>query len=144
MRIENTLTSAQLAAANLAVPLGVLMVEADTGKAKMSVGVPKRWNDLLYWDPAAGQSATFEDLVVTDDLTVGDDVAVTGDAVVSGNLTVTGIAGSVAALVAQGIFAHQGTTLGFYNTSPIAKQTGVAVTAGGIHAALVALGLIAA
>lgn len=34
--------------------------------------------------------------------------------------------------------------LGFYGTTPIAKQTGVAVTAGGIHAALVALGLIAA
>lgn len=34
--------------------------------------------------------------------------------------------------------------VGFYNTAPIAKQTGVAVTAGGIHAALVALGLIAA
>jgi hypothetical protein len=35
-------------------------------------------------------------------------------------------------------------SLGFYGTTPIAKQTGVAVTAGGIHAALVALGLIAA
>jgi hypothetical protein len=34
--------------------------------------------------------------------------------------------------------------LGFYNTAPIAQQTGVAVTAGGIHAALVALGLITA
>ncbi len=35
-------------------------------------------------------------------------------------------------------------SIGFYATTPIAKQTGVAVTAGGIHAALVALGLIAA
>jgi hypothetical protein len=34
--------------------------------------------------------------------------------------------------------------LGFYGTSPIAKQTGVAVTAEAIHAALVALGLIGA
>lgn len=34
--------------------------------------------------------------------------------------------------------------LGFYGTTGIPKQTGVAVTAGGIHAALVALGLIAA
>jgi len=33
-------------------------------------------------------------------------------------------------------------TVGFYGTSPIAKQTGVAVTAEAIHAALVALGLI--
>lgn len=34
--------------------------------------------------------------------------------------------------------------VGFYGTAPIAKQTGVAVTAEGIHAALVNLGLIAA
>ncbi len=32
--------------------------------------------------------------------------------------------------------------VGFYNTAPIAKQTGVAVTDAGIHAALVNLGLI--
>ena len=34
--------------------------------------------------------------------------------------------------------------LGFYGAAPVAKQTGVAVTAAGIHAALVNLGLIAA
>lgn len=34
--------------------------------------------------------------------------------------------------------------IGFYATTPISLQTGVAVTAGGIHAALVALGLITA
>lgn len=34
--------------------------------------------------------------------------------------------------------------VGFYGTAPIAKQTGVAVTAAAVHAALVALGLIAA
>lgn len=37
-----------------------------------------------------------------------------------------------------------GGTLGFYGATPVAKQTGVAVTAAGVHAALVALGLIAA
>jgi len=39
-----------------------------------------------------------------------------------------------------------GTTqkLGFYNKAPVAQQTGVAVTAAGIHAALVSLGLITA
>jgi hypothetical protein len=37
-----------------------------------------------------------------------------------------------------------GGSVGFYGTTPIAKQTGVAVDAAGIHAALVALGLIAA
>jgi hypothetical protein len=35
-----------------------------------------------------------------------------------------------------------GGDVGFYNTAPVAKQTGVAVTAAGIHAALVNLGLI--
>lgn len=34
--------------------------------------------------------------------------------------------------------------VGFYGTTPVAKQTGVAVNAAGIHAALVTLGLIAA
>ena len=38
--------------------------------------------------------------------------------------------------------ATNGTTLGFYDKTPITKQTGVAVTASGIHAALVNLGLI--
>lgn len=37
-----------------------------------------------------------------------------------------------------------GASIGFYGTSPIAKQTGVAVTAQGIHDACVALGLFAA
>lgn len=40
--------------------------------------------------------------------------------------------------------ADTGEKLGFYGTAPIAKQTGVAVSAAGIHAALVALGLISA
>jgi len=34
--------------------------------------------------------------------------------------------------------------LGFYGSTGVAKQTGVAVSAAAIHAALVALGLIAA
>ncbi len=39
---------------------------------------------------------------------------------------------------------HTGPTVGFYSTPPIAKQTGVGISAGAIHAALVALGLISA
>lgn len=34
--------------------------------------------------------------------------------------------------------------LAFYGSTPLVQQTGVAVTAGGIHAALVSLGLITA
>lgn len=42
------------------------------------------------------------------------------------------------------IIAGTGENLGFYDKTPVAKQTGVAVTAAGIHAALVNLGLITA
>lgn len=42
------------------------------------------------------------------------------------------------------VMNHASGKIGFYGTAPIAKQTGVAVSAGGVHAALVALGLIAA
>lgn len=47
-------------------------------------------------------------------------------------------------LIVGGAIDHDGSTVGFYGTAPIAKQTGVAVSAAGIHAALVALGLIGA
>lgn len=44
----------------------------------------------------------------------------------------------------DGALNHDGTHVGFYGTAPVAKQTGVAVTAAGVHAALVNLGLISA
>lgn len=44
----------------------------------------------------------------------------------------------------DGAFDHDGSTVGFYGTAPVAKQTGVAVTSEAIHAALVNLGLIGA
>ena len=37
-----------------------------------------------------------------------------------------------------------GQKLGFFGATPVVQRTGVAVTAGGIHAALVSLGLITA
>lgn len=61
----------------------------------------------------------------------------------TGDFSVATVTTSGAANIG-GALNHDGTTVGFYGTAPIAKQTGVAVTAGGIHAALVALGLIAA
>ena len=42
------------------------------------------------------------------------------------------------------ILTETGGSIGFYGTTPVALQTGVAVSAAGIHAALVALGLITA
>jgi hypothetical protein len=47
------------------------------------------------------------------------------------------------ALVTNGSFSIAG-NVGFYGTAAVAKPTGVAVTAAGVHAALVTLGLIAA
>ena len=62
--------------------------------------------------------------------------------VVAGNTTVST---PVVQFVGQDVqVASEAGTVAFYGTAPIAKQTGVAVTAAGIHAALVALGLIAA
>ncbi len=43
----------------------------------------------------------------------------------------------------DGPLNHDGSTAGFFGTAPAAKPTGVAVTAAGVHAALVTLGLIA-
>lgn len=44
----------------------------------------------------------------------------------------------------NGDLNHDGAGVGFYGTAPVALQTGVAVSAAGIHAALVNLGLITA
>ena len=65
------------------------------------------------------------------------------------NLTGDGTAGPVAATTlavtgSASIGDATTDTVGFYGTTPIAKQTGVAVTIAAVHAALVALGLIAA
>jgi parallel beta-helix repeat protein len=63
------------------------------------------------------------------DINYGDNIAAEGVS----TLVSDGTAGGPVALKA-----------GFYETAPIAKQTGVAVSAAGIHAALVNLGLIGA
>lgn len=52
-------------------------------------------------------------------------------------------AGNTVAHVQAG-FVSGANVLGFYGATPVAQQTGVAVTDAGIHAALVALGLITA
>lgn len=72
----------------------------------------------------------------------------------NGNVTITHSAGvltlsdatDIALGTTTGTKIGTATTqkLGFYNKTPIVLQTGVAVTAGGIHAALVNLGLITA
>lgn len=80
---------------------------------------------------------------ITDAATVYIDAAPTA----GGNATITNsyaiwVDGGVTRL--DGDLDHRGTKLGFYGTTPIAKQTGVGTDAASIHAALVALGLISA
>ena len=55
----------------------------------------------------------------------------------SGSLLIGSGANSNAIKIGHG----DGCSIGFYNKTPIVKQTGVAVSTAGIHAALVALGL---
>ncbi len=55
----------------------------------------------------------------------------------------TGVDGNITLTTSEAL-ALAGTEIGFYATTPIALQTGVAVTIGAVHAALVALGLITA
>jgi len=59
-------------------------------------------------------------------------------------LSVAGIISGSSHLNIEGDIDHDGSNVGFYGTAPVAQQTGVAVTAAGIHAALVNLGLITA
>jgi len=56
----------------------------------------------------------------------------------SGTLVVTG------SVEIDGAFNHDGTTFGVFGTAPATQQTGVAVTAAAIHAALVTYGIITA
>ena len=60
---------------------------------------------------------------------------------VEGTSNPTATGGSTMGVV---VGASTSETLGFYGATGVAKQTGVAVSAAAIHAALVALGLIAA
>lgn len=91
------------------------------------------------------QSQVFQGGILIED---GQSIGVNNGGVmtvpVGATLEIAGTLDCLATVSARGAFFHRGSTLGFYDTAPIAKQTGVAVSAGGVHAALVALGLISA
>ncbi len=67
-----------------------------------------------------------------------------GSVVVNSDGTVSVVGGIQLAndVEIDGALNHDGSTVGFYGTTPTAQQTGVAVSAAAIHAALVTLGLI--
>lgn len=80
----------------------------------------------------------------------GGTVIVTADTAVliggagAADVNIGSATGNVTIATGTGEVQIQGPELGFYGQTPVAQQTGVAVTAGAIHAALVALGLITA
>ncbi len=90
------------------------------------------WNTaataITEWEPALFSGAG--------GLRFTTSVQVDGTLFVPGSLTCGGSATFVGSASLSG-------NVGFYGTVPIAKQTGVAVTVAGIHAALTTLGLIA-
>ena len=59
-------------------------------------------------------------------------------------LTCAGSGGALSSILRIGVTGTVTPQMGFFTTAPVSKPTGVAVTAVGIHAALVTLGLISA
>jgi hypothetical protein len=77
---------------------------------------------------------------------VGEPGRISGASLTSPVAITDAVGGALVTETANGAvrIGRTGGTVAFYGTTPIALQTGVAVTAGGVHAALVALGLITA
>jgi hypothetical protein len=102
-------------------------------------------NRRVYFRTAAGTIASGIYYTASDGLNIGDSTNAA-----SLNFLSAGTAFMFPKLACQGeveiegALNHDGSTVGFYGTTPVAKQTGVAVSAAGIHAALVNLGLIGA
>jgi hypothetical protein len=99
----------------------------------MNAGMRIRFAPLrdIYWDTTLFSGAG--GFNVTGKMEVDELLYAPGSFTASGTISLAGNA----------TIGTTGGNLGFYGTLAIAKQTGVAVTAAGIHAALTALGLIA-
>jgi len=65
-------TAARLTATNLVVPRGLLVVETDTGFAKLGDGAT-RWTALGYWQPAPAAVVTPE-VVDPESVTLAEDL----------------------------------------------------------------------
>ena len=118
---------------------------------------PLRWADLTPPFPAGGL-AVGSDLTVAGDLRAGD-VALTGDLVVGGATTLAGLVTTTIGLTAGGLVTasngitiggaldHDGSTVGFYGTAPVAKPTvtgsrGANAALASLLTALASLGLL--
>lgn len=104
--------------------------------------------ELRLSDTGAGSAYNSEASMLTVSATAGYGIKFNVNAAANSGIRIAsgspGIVTVYGELDIDGALNHDGTTVGFYGTAPIAKQTGVAVDAAGIHAALVALGLIGA
>lgn len=102
-------------------------------------------NNRYYCRDAAGTAASVAYYTTGDALNIGDSTnAEAINFLANGTATMFPKLACVGEVEIDGALNHDGSTVGFYGTAPVAKQTGVAVSAAGVHAALVALGLISA
>lgn len=106
------------------------------GKGKTSTGASSSYGyfSILIEDPTnASRDGKMEWVNrLNNTLTIGLRLSAAGDLKTTRHIEI------------DGDLNHDGSNVGFYGTAPIAKQAGVGVDAASIHAALVALGLIAA
>ena len=108
--------------------VGALLPNANDGAA---IGVSgTAWADLFL---ASGAVINFN----AGDITITH--SATNEVTISGGLIILNDEVRI-----NGALDHNGANVGFYGATPTAQQTGVAVSAAGIHAALVNLGLITA
>lgn len=116
---------------------GVIAIASASANA-FAVGRLGLTTPAFVVDASTGTSIT--GVKITAGATTGG-VAVTAIGETNVILTLNGAGTGAASGVRLGA---AGGRVGFYGTTPIALQTGVAVTAAGLHAALVSLGLITA
>ena len=112
---------------------------ATIGQNGMELGAPKARNNGLRLIGASG----FATYIALDHGTAAQVLVLAADSPTYGSLRVGGSPIAYFLSTAGGGLQIAG-RVGFYNKAPVAKPTGVAVTAAGIHAALVTLGLIGA
>lgn len=116
----------------LRVRSGVFGTSIAVGTNAASAGALRLANGGAIEARNVGDSGNIELMV----LSAGNIISIGGDG--------TGITLGSGILTVGGDLNHDGPNVGFYGTAPIAQQAGVAVTAAGIHAACVALGLFTA
>jgi len=103
--------------------------------------------DFVGISMSAVEEVQIQSTASTASLLGGDEVTGANAAITEGSVVLGHTLDSAVVPVVEVVLPATGSAdaeLGFYGATPVAQQTGVAVDAAGIHAALVALGLITA